>query len=112
MTRRRTLIVGATLVLTVVPSALGTASASARTSRSHSVSNRSLALHRSESRWHRRQMKDHDATFGRVNRSVHRRYPFAAPIADRAVGVPHMIHRGMGWGDGAFLGFHERFASR
>ena len=33
------------------------------------------------------------------------------PVADRAVGATHVIHWGMGWGDGAVLRFHERFAA-
>ena len=111
MTGRR-VIVGVTLVLTIGPPVLGTASASARTTRSHSVSKRPLAQHRSVSRWHMRQMDDHGVAYGRLNRSVKRRYPFAAPVTDRAVGATHVIHRGMGWGDGAFLRFHERFAAR
>lgn len=112
LTGRRTLIFGAALILTLGPPALGTASASARPARSHPVSSRSLALHRAEHRWHLQQMDSHRVTFGRVNRSVKRRYPFAAPVTDRAVGVTHVIHRGMGLSNGTSLRFHERFAPR
>ena|SRR5438067_8249298 len=110
MTRHRTLLLGTTIVLTVLPPALGTASASARTGRSHSVSNPVLALHRSESRWHLQQMDRHRVTFARLNRSVHHRFPLAGPFADRAVEGTHVIHGGMGWADEAFLGFDEQFA--
>ena len=85
MTARRTLLCCTTIALAAVPPALGTASASAGTGRSNSVPNRALALHRSESRWHLRQMDNHRTTFARLNRSVHRRFPFAAPVAVRAV---------------------------
>ncbi len=112
MAGRRTLIAGAALVLTVGPSALGTAAASARPARTHSVSNRALSLHRSENRWHLRQMNGHHVIFGRANGQLHRRYPFAAPVADRAVGGTHMAHGMMGWADGELLRFHERWAAR
>jgi hypothetical protein len=112
MIGRRTLLLGITTVLTIVPSALGTASASARTGRSRPVSNPALALHRSESRWHLRQMDRHGVTFARLNRSVHHRFPLAGPFADRAVEGTHVIHGWMGWADEGFLRFHEHFAGR
>ncbi len=112
MTSRRTLLLGTTVLLTVLPPALGTASASARSMRSNSASSRALALHRAESRWHLQQMEGHRVIFGRLNRSVHRRFPVAGPLADRAVDATHMIHGGMGWADTTFLGFHEGFAER
>jgi len=57
-------------------------------------------------------MEGHRVIFGRLNRSVHRRFPVAGPLADRAVDATHMIHGGMGWADTMFLGFHEGFAER
>lgn len=112
MTRRRTFLLGTTIVLTVAPAALGTASASARTGRSRPVSDRALALHRSESRWHLQQMDHHRVVFARLNRSVHHRFPLAGPFADRAVAGTHMIHGAMSWADLAFLRFHEDSAER
>ena len=112
MTARRTLLCCTTIALAAVPPALGTASASAGTGRSNSVPNRALALHRSESRWNLRHMDSHRTTFARLNRSVHRRFPFAAPVAVRAVDATHLVHGLMGWGDEAFLRFHEGFATR
>jgi hypothetical protein len=109
---RRTLVLGTTVLLTVLPPALGTVAASARSTRSNSASNPALALHRAESRWHLGQMDKHRVTFRRLNRSVHRRFPFAAPFADRAIDATDVIHGGMEWGDLNFLHFHEGFAGR
>jgi hypothetical protein len=109
---RRMLILGTTVLLMVLPPALGTASASAGSRRSGATSHRALGLHRAESRWHLKQMEGHRVTFGRLHRSVHRRFPVAAPLADRALDATHLIHQGMGWADTTFLSFHEGFAER
>jgi len=112
MRRRMTIIVGTVALFGAVPPVLGTAVATAQPHRPSRAASPALQLHRAESRWHLQQMDGHRVKFARMNRSIHRRFPFAGPFADRAIGVTHVIHGGMESGDTAFLGFHEFFEGR